>query len=403
MTFSSFRGRASYRSLASLSVLTFLFGIIYGLFSFYLPIFAEEAVKNVALVGVLLAVVEIMGILVDLPLGAFADRYGRRKTIFLGAVLLVLAALFFQLSASSLIFLVLALAFYGIVVEFVLIPEDAELMAISPRRRSGKFFGLYESAHNFGYSVGPFIGGFLIWFVSPPVFWVLIGLALILALWALFFVKQKPQKGESAVRALSFVMKRDHYFLSSIREFQLLGFEGWLLLLFFFTFAFRWGAIALLEPLFALDLGLHPVWVGLIYSASTLPFLFFSAWVGSASDKYGVKPFIAGGLFLMGVATFLFGAFEEAWVLFALSFIAAIGDSLLVPVVYASLDTLSDYRFKGRITSVVALTEDSGYFFGPLVAGLAAHYFGFPVTFYAFGVFILLIMMVAMFIKFQSK
>ncbi len=395
-------GRRSYRELGSLSLITFLFGIIYGLFSFYLPIFTETAVRNVALVGMLLALVEIMGIIVDLPLGAFADRYGRRRTIFLGAILLAASALFFQFSAWSILALAISLAFYGIVVELILIPGDAELMAVSPRRRSGKFFGIYEMAHNFGYSVGPFIGGFLIWYTPPPVFWTLIGLSLLLAALALFFTKQKKEKGEPMTHAIASVIKRDHYLISSIREFSLLRFQGWMLLLFFFTFAFRWGAIALLEPLFALDIGLHPIWVGLIYSASTLPFLLFSVPAGNLSDKYGAKPFIVGGLIIMGAATFLFGFFESALLLFVFAFMAAIGDAILVPVVYAFMDTLSDRHFKGRITSVLALTEDTGYFFGPLVAGLVAHFFGFPAAFWSFGVFILIVMFIAMAIRFTN-
>lgn len=393
------RDHKSYRDLAIISVLTFLFGIIYGLFSFYLPIFTEGAVKNVALVGILLALVEIMGIFVDLPFGAFADRYGRRKTIFLGAILLVVSALFFQLSSFSVIVLAFALAFYGVIIELVLIPGDAELMSLSPRMRSGRFFGIYESAHNFGYAVGPFIGGFLIWYSPPPVFWTLIFLSVVLSAWAFFFKNKKNENGEPLIRAAKDVIKRDHYLVSSIREFRLLGFGGWMLLLFFFTFAFRWGAIALLEPLFALNLNLHPIWVGLIYSASTLPFLFFSAPAGYFSDKYGVKPFIAGGLLISGAATFLFGSFDGALILFTLSFIAAIGDSLLVPTVYAAFDTLASRHFKGRVTSVVAMVEDTGYFFGPLVAGLIAHYFGFPAAFYTFGVIVLAAALVASFVK----
>lgn len=270
------RDHKSYRDLVIISVLTFIFGIIYGLFSFYLPIFVEGAVKNVALVGIFLALVEIMGILVDLPFGAFADRYGRRRTIFLGAILLGVAAFFFQLSAVSVIILAFALAFYGIVIELVLIPGDAELMSLSPRMRSGRFFGIYESAHNFVYAVGPFIGGFLIWYSPPPVFWALIVLSLFLVVWSFFFKNKKEESGETILNAARAVIKRDHYFISSIKEFRLLGFRGWVLLLFFFTFAFRWGAIALLEPLFALNLNLHPIWVGLIYSASTLPFIFLA-------------------------------------------------------------------------------------------------------------------------------
>lgn len=385
-----------------ISVLTFLFGIVYGLFSFYLPIFAEGAVKNVALVGILLALVEIAGIFVDLPFGAFADRYGRRRTIFLGALLLGFSAFFFQLSSFSIIAIAVALIFYGIVIELVLIPEDAELMALSPRRHSGRFFGIYESAHNFGYAIGPFIGGILIWrYASPPVFWTLAVLCFILAVWALFFKSKRGEHGQSLFSAARSVIKRDHYLVSSIREFSSLGFQGWMLLLFFFTFAFRWGAIALLEPLFALDLGLHPVWVGLIYSASTLPFIFFSGPAGFYSDKYGVKPFIVAGLSLMALATFLFGAFTGAIVLFTLAFMAAIGDAILVPVVYASFDALASRHFKGRITSVVAIAEDSGYFFGPLIAGPIVYLFGFPAAFYSFGIFILAVTGVAFFVKFR--
>lgn len=52
-----------------------------------------------------------------------------------------------------------------------------------------------------------------------------------------------------------------------------------------------------------------------------------------------------------------------------------------------------------RLSSVTALTEDTGYFFGPLAAGLTAHFFGFPATFFGFGIFILFVMGVAILIK----
>ena len=123
--------RKSYQQLTRLSAVTFVFGLIYGLFSFYLPIFVESSVKNIAVVGMFLAVVEIMGMAVDLPLGAFADRVGRRKTIFLGALSLFFSALIFELSSGSLLLLATALVFYGVIVELVLIPQDAELMALN--------------------------------------------------------------------------------------------------------------------------------------------------------------------------------------------------------------------------------------------------------------------------------
>lgn len=393
-----FRDHKSYRQLAALSVATFLFGVIYGLFSFYLPIYTENVVKSVAVVGVLLAVIEVSGLLVDLPLGAFTDRYGRRNTLLLGSLLLGVSALFLQ-SWQSFLGILAALVFYGVVLKFFLISSQSELMSISPRRRSGKFFGIFEAFHNFGYSIGPFLGGFLLWQVFPPVFLVLAAICAILFLFSLIFIESSEYKKESFLHTVRAVIKKDHFFVGSVAEFKKVGFLGWMLLLFFFTFSFRWGAIALLEPLFTLKLGIHPVWVGFIYGASTLPFLFFSASAGNFSDRYGIKPGIVVGLFLMGVATLLFGMYRNPYVLFAFAFLAAIGDSVLVPTVYAAFDTLSDRHFKGRITSVVSLTEDTGYFFGPLIAGPIAQYFGFPAAFYCFGILILLVALVAIIAK----
>ena len=392
------RDHKSYRELSLVSLVSFLFGIIYGLFSFYLPIFVEDIVKNIALAGVFLALVEVAGLLFDLPIGAFTDRYGRRRTILLGALLLALAALFFE-AWQTILGLAVTLIFYGIVIEFIIIANDAELMAVSPRRRSGRFFGIYEALHNFGYSIGPFIGGVLLAFANPPVFWALIILCLLLFFFVLFFMEKRELKHGSMIETAGAVIKKDHFFESSIREFKKIGIEGWLLSLFYFTFAFRWGAIALLVPIFALRLGLDPLWVGAIYGASTLPFLFVSPLAGIFTDRYGIKPAIVFSLFLMGSATFLFGTTGNPYVLFAYAFIAAIGDAILVPTILAGFDTLSSRHFKGRISSVVNVVEDLGYLTAPLIAGFLAHFLGFATAFSIFGSFILAVTIVSIFVR----
>lgn len=271
---SIFLSQKSYRELRLVSFTAFLFGIIYGLFSFYLPIFTNSLLENVAYAGLFLALVEFTGIAFDLPIGAFTDRYGRRRTILLGSILLTAAALLFQVW-QSIFGLLVALAAYGIVIELVIIATDAELMAVSPRHRSGKFFGIYEALHNFGYSVGPFLGGVLLLFSPPPVFWTLITLCLCLFGFTYFFLEKREKKDGSILHTAEEVIRKDHFFESSIKEFMKIGFTGWMLSLFYFTYAFRWGAFALLEPIFALRLGIDPIWVGLIYGAATLPFLFF--------------------------------------------------------------------------------------------------------------------------------
>ena len=279
------RNHKAYRELSLVSFAAFLFGIIYGLFSFYLPIFAENILQNIALVGVFLAIVEVVGLLFDLPIGAFTDRYGRRRTIILGSLLLACAAIFFE-AWQTFLGLAVTLAVYGIVIEFVIISTDAELMAISPRHRSGKFFGIYEALHNFGYTLGPFLGGVLLLLTPPPIFWVLAGFCLMLFFFAYFFMERRETKHESFIKTAEEVIVKDHFFAGSIKEFRKIGFVGWVLCLFYFTYAFRWGAFAMLGPIFTLRLGIDPIWVGLIYGSATLPFLFLSPSSGSFVDRF---------------------------------------------------------------------------------------------------------------------
>lgn len=394
------RTRKSYRELSLVSLAAFFFGIIYGLFSFHLPIFVEGIVKNIATVGIFLALVEVAGLLFDLPIGAFTDRYGRRRTIVLGALLLALSALFFQ-AWQTMLGLAFTLVFYGIVVEFVIIAEDAELMAVSPRHRSGRFFGIYEALHNFGYSLGPFLGGALLIFSDPPTFWVLAAFCLLLFFFAYLFLEKRERKDGSIMAVARAVIKKDHFFESSIREFGKIGFAGWMLALFYFAFAFRWGAFALLEPIFTTRLEIYPLWAGLIYGAATLPFLFLSPLAGNFVDRWGARSAIVVSLFLMGGATFLFGTSENPYLLFAYSFTAAVGDAILVPTVLAAFDTLASRHFKGRISSAVNVVEDFGYLLAPLMAGVLAYYLGFQITFFGFGIFILLVALVALFTRLE--
>lgn len=130
---------------------------------------------------------------------------------------------------------------------------------------------------------------------------------------------------------------------------------------------------------------------------------FLSPLAGSFVDKYGVKLPLVVSLFLMGSATFLFGTSENTYILFTFAFIAAVGDSILVPTVLSAFDTLSSRHFKGRISSAVNVVEDFGYLLAPLFAGSAAYFLGFNWAFYIFGMFIFAVTIVALFTRLDIK
>ncbi|OHA08890.1 MAG: hypothetical protein A3A44_02240 [Candidatus Sungbacteria bacterium RIFCSPLOWO2_01_FULL_60_25] len=213
-----------YKRFYGLSFLGFLFGVIYGIFSLTLPLLAEHELSNVALLGVIFALPELVGVLLDVPLGGFANRFGRRHTIFYSGILLALSAAGFALFPHPLVFL-LTLIFYEIAMQAYIIPADAELMAISPSRRSGKFNGIVEGLHNFGFSVGPIIAGFLIARSIEYPFWLAFVLSLLLAGLSFRFLRPEAS-AEPFTAAVEHLWRRDRIFRSSISEFLELGFVG---------------------------------------------------------------------------------------------------------------------------------------------------------------------------------
>ena len=87
--------RPIYARFHALIALGFLFGVVYGAFSLILPILADRVFANIAILGLVFALPELFGIFLDIPLGAFANRFGRRHTIFYSGVLLAISAFIF--------------------------------------------------------------------------------------------------------------------------------------------------------------------------------------------------------------------------------------------------------------------------------------------------------------------
>lgn len=376
--------RPIYAKFYALATLGFLFGIVYGIFSLTLPILAENIFANVALLGVIFALPELVGVFMDIPLGAFARRFGRRHTIFYSALLLIISAVLFM-SFRNIFFFTLTLILYEIATQSYIIPADAELMALSPPRKAGEFNGLAEGLHNFGFSIGPILAGMLlVWSVHNP-FLLSIAIALVMIMVSISFLPREEGR-ENFSGAMHNVWRRDHVFSGGFKEARDLGFTGIYLIFLFFIFALHWGFIALLEPLYTNAIGLSPAYIGIIYAGFTIPFLFVSTLVGRYTDHKDAKNIILIGLFLLAVSTLGFGLTHNPKYLFIWSLISGVGDAFLLPAVMALLDRLSSYHKKEHISGVKIFAESSGYFLGPLMAGVATQSIGFNSTFIYLGI-----------------
>lgn len=391
--------RSVYPRYYGLTALGFLFGISYGIFSLTIPLLAEKIFPNLALLSFVYIIPEIIGVVFDVPLGAFANRFGRRRVILLSGLLLGVTAIIFTLSHNP-FFFILPMIFYGFATQAYIIPADAELVALSPNTKTGKFNGFVEGVHNFGYSLGSILAGMLlaINFQSPFFLILLISIAMIVI--SVFFFPPEDNR-EGFLGASRNVARRDGLFKSSFSEFRKLGFLGMFLAFLFFVFALHWGFVALMEPLYTNALNLNSILIGLIYAGFTIPLLLVSMLVGRYIDRRGAKRMVISGLILMAISTIGFGLTQAPIVLFILSLMAGIGDAFLLPAIMSAFDQLSSYHAKERISGVKILAESSGYLLGPLLGGIGVSFLGFESAFIALGGGILVFVLATPFVSFR--
>jgi MFS family permease len=131
--------------------------------------------------------------------------------------------------------------------------------------------------------------------------------------------------------------------------------------------------------------------VGILISLYGLVNSALQPFVGALSDRSGRrKPFIQGGLVLMGVSTLAFvlaGRFTD---LLALRSLQGLGVALTVPASLALMSTATQKQTRGGSMGIYSTMRMLGFAIGPLLGGLLYDHFGFDTAFYTGGAFILL-------------
>src|SRR5512136_164062 len=94
------------------------------------------------------------------PFGKIADIYGRKKIFTYGVLLFTLSSLGSAISTSAAMLIGFRIL-QGIGAAATYCVGAAILTSVFPSRELGRVFGINLAAVYFGYSVGPFLGGFL--------------------------------------------------------------------------------------------------------------------------------------------------------------------------------------------------------------------------------------------------
>jgi MFS family permease len=135
----------------------------YGFLSIILVLYLVQAGLNQAQVGLLLTLTLVGDTAVSLWITTTADRFGRKRMLIIGAVLMLFASLFFI--ATHNFFLLLLAATIGVIspsgneVGPFLSIEQASLTQLVPAERRTSIFAWYNLIGSFATALGAFAGG----------------------------------------------------------------------------------------------------------------------------------------------------------------------------------------------------------------------------------------------------
>lgn len=356
----------TFLRVVGLGVATALMTLSHGIVSPVLPLYAQSFGVSLSLVGLLVAGFGIARLLANLPAGILAGRLGRRRVLFLGAVVSALGGVLSGL-AGSFEHLVVARMLNGIGSALFITSALTYVADVSTPATRGRYMSVYQSCFLLGITLGPIPGGFLADLIGLRAPFFAIGLAsAAAALWVTLYVRESrpPAPGGGSAGGgrgggIGRLLRNRNFVLISLIAFGV-----------FFT---RGGVQQTLLPVIGRDrFGLSPSQLGILFGSIAAINLLTIPVGGLISDRLGRKAAVVPGSLLDTLGLFLLSIEGSPVQFWAGSLLLGLGSGLSGP---ASAAYVSDIAAAGLLSLALALYRtlaDVGLVAGPpLLGGLS--------------------------------
>src|SRR3989338_4829257 len=219
-----FRVQRKSKTLFALAAVILTYTFATSIMQYNLALFTDALAPTYTLFGIVMGLPWFFSLLTDMPTGAFADRFGRKRTIVLGLLGLGASGILFYL-VSGLFQLFWVLIIFGVFEGFLTIAGIASVIAASPTGKENQFIGGYSSASAFGYFVGPLAGGLAVaWFNNRVPFLIFGAICFVAATIAQIFIQEYNHRAhETFFRSIKNIFIKDRLYLSELKEFFSVG------------------------------------------------------------------------------------------------------------------------------------------------------------------------------------
>jgi MFS family permease len=340
-----------------------------------LPQYALSFSIPVALVGWAISAFALARVVMDIPAGFLADRFGRKRNMILGLVLIILSAIASGL-ASNYTWLILARIVGGIGSALYMTAATTWVAQVSAGKSRGRHMALYTGLVFAGTAFGPTIGGYTAahFGLNAPFFaYAMLGLAGLIATLPLKETADSSQ-GERSKMCMKDILR-----VLSNRPFMLVNCA--VLAMFFL----RVGVRSTLVPLYAsLNLSLSEERIGILLTVAAIATALSTFLSGWLSDRVGRKRPMMACLFLSGIAVLLIPSQASLASLMGIMAFYGLATGLQGSMAAWPADVAPKGRL-GTSMGVYRVMGDIGMVLGPITATYVADYTGdLTVTFMPF-------------------
>ncbi len=345
-----------------------------------LPRFAQDLGAAPELLGLIVSASTITGVFVKLPAGALSDVLGRKQMMLLGCLFFAGPPFLYPLVADAvqLLFLRFLHGFATAIFSPVASAYVAELF----QKERGERLGWFASANDVGATLGPLLGGFVLFYTaSYPTTYLCVGLLGLLPLLMVLRLPQEPTPPPSSIGAgrwqkfragVGEVLSSPPVLIASSMEASM--YVGY-------------GAFLGFFPPYGKDIGLNDAQIALILGAQLATTMLAKPMAGRLSDRIGRKPMILLGLTLCTLLLPLIPQTTTFPLLFLLSGLFGLGVAIVTPSTTALVADLVKGGQIGSAMGVFGTIWDTGEASGPILAGLLIAAFGYPSAFAVIAAF----------------
>lgn len=155
------------------------------------------------------------------------------------------------------------------------------------------------------------------------------------------------------------------------------------------------GIVAPLLPIYATQLGITGIWLGIIYGVFSLSRACLSPVFGRLSDLKGRRIFICIGVAGYALLSVAYAFAQTQEILAIVRLLQGMASAMIVPIAQAYVGDLSPEGQEGRWMGYFNAAFAAGFGVGPLLGGLMTDHFGSQSAFFTMGAMNLIALVVA--------